>query len=86
MFPELPGARQPAATDSGPECEAGGQRQLPPGTALHHHRQVMISNADYAPILIKFMLPFRGRKVALEDSDLQFDNIVSLAFHYTQVW
>ena len=42
MFPELPGARQPAATDPGPECEAGGQRQLPPGPALHHHRQVMI--------------------------------------------
>ena len=28
----------------------------------------------------------RGGQVALEDSDLLFDNIVSLAFHYTQVW
>ena len=28
----------------------------------------------------------RAGKVALEDSDLLFDNIVSLAFHYTQVW
>ena len=27
-----------------------------------------------------------GGRVALEDSDLVFDNIVSLTFHYTQVW
>ena len=27
-----------------------------------------------------------GGRVALEDSDLVFDNIVSLTFHYSQVW
>ena len=38
------------------------------------------------PPVQHFIIIHRGRKVALEDSDLQFDNIVSLTFHYTQVW
>ena len=33
-----------------------------------------------------FIIIQKERKVCLEDSDLQFDNIVSLAFHYSQVW
>ena len=33
-----------------------------------------------------FIIIQKERKVYLEDSDLQFDNIVSLAFHYSHVW
>ena len=40
MFSEFHCARVPAAPDPGPEREAGGQRELPPGAALHHHHQV----------------------------------------------
>merc|ERR1719412_1615433 len=40
--------------------------------------------ADFPPVQ-HFIVLVRGGKVALEDSDLLFDNIVSLAFHYTQV-
>jgi len=32
-----------------------------------------------------FILEQRGGRVGLQDSDLQFDNIVSLAFHYSRV-
>merc|ERR1719412_821501 len=39
---------------------------------------------DFPPVQ-HFIVVVRGGKVALEDSDLLFDNIVSLAFHYTQV-
>jgi len=39
---------------------------------------------DFPPVQ-HFIVLVRGGKVALEDSDLLFDNIVSLAFHYTQV-
>ena len=40
---------------------------------------------DFPPVQ-HFIVVVRGGRVALEDSDLLFDNIVSLAFHYTQVW
>merc|ERR1719219_3174049 len=40
--------------------------------------------ANFPPVQ-HFIVLVRGGKVALEDSDLLFDNIVSLAFHYTQV-
>lgn len=39
---------------------------------------------DFPPVQ-HFIVLVRAGKVALEDSDLLFDNIVSLAFHYTQV-
>jgi len=39
---------------------------------------------DFPPVQ-HFIVLMRGRKVCLEDSDLVFDNIVSLTFHYTQV-
>lgn len=39
---------------------------------------------DFPPVQ-HFIVLLRGRKVSLEDSDLVFDNIVSLTFHYTQV-
>ena len=45
----------------------------------------MTVREDFPPVQ-HFIILQRGRKVALEDSDLQFDNIVSLTFHYTQVW
>jgi len=39
---------------------------------------------DFPPVQ-HFIIQLRERKVSLEDSDLVFDNIISLTFHYTQV-
>jgi len=46
---------------------------------------VKMTDRENFPPVQHFIIIHRGRKVALEDSDLQFDNIVSLTFHYTQV-
>jgi len=46
---------------------------------------VRLADRENFPPVQHFIIIIRGRKVAMEDSDLQFDNIVSLAFHYTQV-
>merc|ERR1719384_2959780 len=46
---------------------------------------VRLTDRENFPPVQHFIIIIRGRKVAMEDSDLQFDNIVSLAFHYTQV-
>jgi len=46
---------------------------------------VKMTERENFPPVQHFIIIHRGRKVALEDSDLQFDNIVSLTFHYTQV-
>jgi len=57
-----------------------GSRQ--PGTLA---LSVKLTDREDFPPVQHFIILQRGRKVALEDSDLQFDNIVSLTFHYTQV-
>ena len=33
-----------------------------------------------------FIIIQSERKVSLEDSDIKFDNVVSLAFHYSNIW
>ena len=47
---------------------------------------VKLTDREGFPPVQHFIIVQRGRKVHLEDSDLMFDNIVSLTFHYTQVW
>lgn len=46
---------------------------------------VRLKDRDDFPPVQHFIVLVRGTKVSLEDSDLLFDNIVSLTFHYTQV-
>jgi len=46
---------------------------------------VKLTDREGFPPVQHFIIVQRGRKVHLEDSDLMFDNIVSLTFHYTQV-
>ena len=78
------GSRQPGTLALSVRLSPSPELELP--SVQHFIILARYCTVLYCTVLYFIILARGGGRVALEDSDLVFDNIVSLAFHYTQVW
>ena len=83
------GSRQPGTLALSVRLTPSPELELPSVQhfiILARYCTVLYYTLLYCTVPYFIILARGGGRVALEDSDLVFDNIVSLAFHYTQVW